>query len=293
MSAGRDLRRLCAEGQVSCLGAFDAISAKLAQRAGGAAIYISGFAASAVRLGMPDLGLMTQTEMAEHVAVICRSAKLPVIADGDTGYGGVHNVQRTVQLWEEAGAAAVHLEDQIFPKRCGHIAGKELIPMIEAQRKIAAACDARRDKDFMIIARTDAVAVSGLDDALARCRAYAKTGADVLFVDAPESREQLKRIGQELGPLGLPLLFNAARTLKSPIVPADELKALGFGIIIYPIEGLLTMMKAVEEAYRALLREGSTDAILPMAHTFRDINEMLDMPAFYEREQGYTDSIAA
>ncbi len=114
-----------------------------------------------------------------------------------------------------------------------------------------------------------------------------------LFVDAPESREQLKRIGQELGPLGLPLLFNAARTLKSPIVPADELKALGFGIIIYPIEGLLTMMKAVEEAYRALLREGSTDAILPMAHTFRDINEMLDMPAFHEREQGYTDNIAA
>jgi methylisocitrate lyase len=287
MTRSAEFRRLLKTPPVVCLGAFDAVSAKLADRAGAKALYVSGYAASAVRLGLPDLGLMSQTEMAAHIGAICSASRCPVIADADTGYGGALSVQRTVQLWEASGAAGLHLEDQVSPKRCGHVAGKELIPLSDMQQKLRAAIAAKRDPDFMVIARTDAVAVSGLDDAVARCRAYAEAGADGLFVDAPETPEQLHRIGEALTPLGLPLLFNAARTFKTPVVPVAEVHRLGFAIVIFPIEALLAAMHAIERTYAGLLVEGTSNVVAKNAASFAELNDMLGMTDFVAREKSF------
>ena len=286
MSRAANFRRLLQGPPVACMGAYDAISAKLAEAAGARALYVSGYAASAVRTGQPDLGLMSQTEMAAHIEAICNATTLPVIADADTGYGGVLSVERTVRLWERAGAAGLHIEDQVFPKRCGHVAGKELIATDEASRKIRAACASRSDPDFFIIARTDAVAVNGIDDAIARCRAFSEAGADALFVDAPESREHLAKIARELGPLGKPLLFNCARTLKSPILSVAELHALGFSLTIFPIEAFLAALSTLRTTYARLVSEGTSDVVAD-AMTFVELNTLLGMPEAMAREKGY------
>lgn len=287
MNSSKELRRLLLAGQVVCLGAHDALTARLAEAAGAQALYVSGFAAAAVRLASPDLGLISQTEMAEHIARICAATARPVIADADTGYGGPLNVQRTVQLWEHAGAAGLHIEDQVFPKKCGHIAGKAVIPVGEMVQKIRAAIDARRDPDFLVIARTDAVAVNGLADAIDRCKHYAETGADVLFVDAPESIDQLEKIARELSSLGKPLMFNCARTMKSPVVHADELARLGFGLIFYPIEAMLTGFEAMQRTYRQLLTQGTTDAVADRMPTFGDFNKFIGLGEHVALEAHY------
>jgi 2-methylisocitrate lyase-like PEP mutase family enzyme len=287
MSRSSDLRRLLQSPPVVCLGAYDALSAKLADRTGAAALYVSGYAASAVRTGLPDLGLMSQTEMAAQIDAICAASTCPVVADADTGYGGLLSVQRTVQLWEKAGAAGLHIEDQTSPKRCGHIAGKELIPVADMQQRLRAARAAKRDPDFLVIARTDAVAVTGLADALDRCRAYAEAGADALFVDAPETMEHVAEVGRILAPLGLPLVFNSARTFKSPIVTVAELHRLGFSMVLFPIEALLAAMHAMRAAYEALLSHGTTDAIADRAVSFADINAIVELDDFVTREKGF------
>ncbi len=205
-----------------CLGAHDAVTAKLAEAAGAPAIYVSGFVASAVVAGQPDFGVLTQTEMFEHIRRICRVTSVPVFADADTGYGGVLDAQRTIELWEEAGASVLHLEDQAMPKKCGHFAGKELIPAEEMQQKLRAMLAARRDPDFFVVARTDAMGVTDLDDAIRRLESYAAVGADGLYVDAPRSVDQLKEIARRLKPLGLPLLFNMVRSGKSPYLTLRE-----------------------------------------------------------------------
>jgi methylisocitrate lyase len=218
---------------------------------------VSGFAASAIVAGQPDFGVLTQTEMLEHIRRICRVTTVPIFADADTGYGGVLDAQRTIALWEEAGVSVLHLEDQAMPKKCGHIAGKELVPPVEMQQKLRAMIEARRDPDFFIVARTDAVAVSGLDDAIERLESYAAVGADGLYVDAPESVEQLREISRRLKPLGKPLLFNMARTGKSPYLSLQEVYELGFDYAICPIEPLLAMHKAVKEMMETFMRNGS------------------------------------
>jgi methylisocitrate lyase len=199
--------------------------------------------------------------MFEHIRRICRVTTLPVFADADTGYGGVHDAQRTIALWEEAGASVLHLEDQAMPKKCGHFAGKQLVPAEEMRRKLRAMLEARRDPDFFIVARTDAVAVSGLDDAIRRLQSYAEVGADGLYVDAPESVEQLKEISRRLKPLGKPLLFNMARSGKSPYLSLKDVYDLGFDYALCPIEPLFAMHKAVKEMMEIFMREGSTNAI--------------------------------
>lgn len=269
------------------MGAHDAVTAKLAEQAGAPAIYVSGFAACAIVAGQPDFGVLTQTEMFEHIRRICRATTLPVFADADTGYGGVLDCQRTIQLWEEAGASVLHLEDQAMPKKCGHFAGKELIPAAEMQQKLRAMLDARRDPDFFIVARTDAIAVTGIKDAIDRLEAYAQTGVDGLYADAPESIEHLEEISRRLKPYGLPILFNMARSGKSPYLSLKEAHALGFAYSLLPIEPMFAMHKAVKEMMETFMREGSTNAIADRLTSFADFNDFVGLSDVVARSEKY------
>lgn len=279
MSRATQFRELLKNPPFVCLGAHDAVTAMLAEQAGATAIYVSGFVASAVVAGAPDFGVLTQTEMFEHIRRICRVTTLPVFADADTGYGGVLDAQRTINLWEEAGASVLHIEDQAMPKKCGHFAGKELISPAEMCQKLRAMLDARRDPDFFIVARTDAVAVTGLEDAIARLKTYAATGVDGLYVDAPESIAHLREIARQLKPLGKPLLFNMARSGKSPYLSLAEVYKLGFDYALCPIEPMLAMHKAVKEMMETFLREGcATNAIADRLTPFDEFNRFIGLP---------------
>lgn len=282
-------RQLLEKPPFVCMGAHDAVTAKLAEQCGAPAIYVSGFVASAIVAGAPDFGVLTQTEMFEHIRRICRVTTVPVFADADTGYGGVLDAQRTIQLWEEAGASVLHLEDQAMPKKCGHFAGKQLIAAEEMQQKLRAMVAARRDPDFFIVARTDAMGVTDLDDAIRRLEAYAAAGADGLYVDAPRSVEQLREIARRLKPLGLPLLFNMVRSGKSPYVTLKEVHALGFDYALCPVEPMLAMHKAVKEMMETFLREGcSTNAIANKLTPFDEFNEFIGLDELVERERHLT-----
>jgi len=272
-------RELLAKPPFVCLGAHDAVTAKLAEQAGAPAIYVSGFVASAIVAGQPDFGVLTQTEMFEHIRRICRVTTVPVFADADTGYGGPLDAQRTIQLWEEAGASVLHLEDQAMPKKCGHFAGKELIPAEEMQQKLRAMLEARRDPDFFVVARTDAMGVTDLDDAIRRLTSYAAVGADGLYVDAPRSVEQLREIARRLKPLGKPLLFNMVRSGKSPYLSLKEVYELGFDYALCPVEPMLAMHKAVKEMMETFMSSGcTTNAIADRLTPFEEFNEFIGLP---------------
>ncbi|HVY06551.1 MAG TPA: isocitrate lyase/PEP mutase family protein [Burkholderiales bacterium] len=288
MSRSRRFRELLKQPPFVCMGAHDAVTARLAEQAGAPAIYVSGFAASAIVAGQPDFGVLTQTEMFEHIRRICRATSLPVFADADTGYGGVLEAQRTIRLWEEAGASVLHLEDQAMPKKCGHFAGKQLVPAEEMRQKLRAMLEARSDPDFFVVARTDAVAVTGLDDAIKRLESYAQVGADGLYVDAPESVDQLKEISRRLKPLGKPLLFNMARSGKSPYLSLKEVHELGFDYALCPIEPLFAMHKAVKEMMQTFLREGcSTNAIADRLTPFDEFNRFVGLQDVVDREKRF------
>lgn len=287
MSRSARFRELLKKPPFVCLGAHDAVTAKLAEQAGAPAIYVSGFAASAIIAGQPDFGVLTQTEMFEHIRRICRVTTVPVFADADTGYGGVLDAQRTIALWEEAGASVLHLEDQAMPKKCGHFAGKQLVPAEEMRQKLRAMLEARRDPDFFIVARTDAIAVTGLDDAIQRLKSYAEVGVDGLYVDAPESVEQLREISRRLEPLGKPLLFNMARSGKSPYLSLKEVHELGFDYALCPIEPLFAMHKAVKEMMEIFMREGSTNAIADRLTPFDEFNRFVGLPEVVAREKRF------
>ena len=272
-------RELLKKPPFVCLGAHDAVTAKLAEQAGAPAIYVSGFVASAIVAGQPDFGVLTQTEMFEHIRRICRVTTVPVFADADTGYGGPLDAQRTIELWEEAGASVLHLEDQAMPKKCGHFAGKELIPAEEMQQKLRAMLEARRDPDFFVVARTDAMGVTDLDDAIRRLTAYAAIGADGLYVDAPRSVEQLKEIARRLKPLGKPLLFNMVRSGKSPYLSLKEVHELGFDYALCPVEPMLAMHKAVKEMMETFMSAGcTTNAIADRLTPFEEFNDFIGLP---------------
>jgi methylisocitrate lyase len=288
MSRSARFRELLREPPFVCLGAHDAVTAMLAEQAGAKAIYVSGFAASAIVAGQPDFGVLTQTEMLDHIRRICRVTTVPIFADADTGYGGVLDAQRTITLWEEAGVSVLHLEDQAMPKKCGHFAGKELVPPEEMRQKLRAMLEARRDPDFFIVARTDAVAVTGLDDAIERLKSYAAVGVDGLYVDAPESVEQLREISRRLEPLGLPLLFNMARSGKSPYLSLQEAYELGFDYALCPIEPLFAMHKAVKEMMETFMRNGcSTNAIADRLTSFDEFNKFIGLSEVVARQERF------
>jgi 2-methylisocitrate lyase-like PEP mutase family enzyme len=275
MSTTQRFRELLkAPGVIRSLGAHDVFTARLIEAAGLETVFIGGFGTSASMLGLPDVGFLTLTEMAEAVRRMAMRVSIPVLADGDTGHGDLHNVARTVREFERAGAAGVLLEDQVTPKRCGHFQGKQVIPTSEMVLKFRAALDARRDAHFTIIARTDARAVEGIDAAIERANRYGETGADVCFIEAPESLEELVRIPREVK---FPLLVNMLSGGVTPILPADELGKMGYKIVVCPIESLLVTATAVQKLIQALLSRGRVDLPAGEMMTFAQIKDLLGL----------------
>jgi 2-methylisocitrate lyase-like PEP mutase family enzyme len=258
MHSGRRLKKaLAGKGLVTAPGVYDMISARIADGLGFSALYMTGYGVSA-SLGFPDAGLLSYTEMVERVAQICQGTATPVICDADTGFGGLLNVERTVQGYERAGAAAIQIEDQVFPKKCGHTPGRRVVPIEQMVRKIEVAAASRSSPDFLIVARTDARTNHGLDEALRRGEAFAKAGADVLFIESPESEAEMATIGKSFD---LPLLANMADGGKTPILPRKRLEEIGYKIAIFPGTGFLAAAKALERVYGALKDRGSSDTL--------------------------------
>jgi len=271
----RRLRQLLQKpGIIRSLGAHDVFTARLIEAAGLETVFIGGFGTSASLLGLPDVGFLTLTEMADAVRRMAQRVSIPVVADGDTGHGDLHNVFRTVREFEQAGAAGILLEDQVTPKRCGHFAGKQVIAVEEMVLKLKAALDARRDPDFVIVARTDAVAVEGIDAAIARANRYGETGADVCFIEAPNSQKELERIPREVR---YPLLVNMLTGGATPILPVAELEKLGYKIVVCPIESLLVAGAAIQRLIQTLLDRGRVDLPAEEMMTFAQVKKILGL----------------
>ena len=278
------LRQLMARpGAIMAPGVADAMNARIVAKHDFEAIYMTGAGTTAVRLGMPDVGLITMTEMADNAGRIAEASGLPLIADGDNGYGGVLNVRRTVQAYERAGVAAIHIEDQVMPKRCGHLSGKTLVPQGEMESKIKAAVDARVDPDFVVIARTDAIAVEGFDAALERAVRYREAGADMLFVEAP-GMEQLPLMQPRLA---APLLYNMASSGKTPFLGRDEIERLGFKLIIYPNWIMLAAIRAANHVLTTLKETGSIASLTGEVANFREFFDLMGMPEVQAMEARY------
>lgn len=249
--------RLKEPGLISAPGVFDMISARLADTMGFDALYMTGYGTVASHLGLPDAGLATYTEMVARVRQITAGTTTPLVADGDTGYGGLLNIDFTVRGYEAAGAHAIQIEDQEFPKKCGHTPGRRVVPLADAVRRIKVAVEARASKDFLIIARTDARTSLGLDEALRRGEAFAKAGADVLFIESPETIEEMTRIGRTFD---LPLVANMVEGGRTPLLDRAELEHLGFKLAIFPASGFLAMAAALKSVYGEILSQGSSKA---------------------------------
>jgi 2-methylisocitrate lyase-like PEP mutase family enzyme len=265
-------------------GCFDGLSARLVQEAGFEAAYLSG-GAVARSMGIPDIGLVTMSETIERAAQVIAVINIPVIADADTGYGNAVNLVRTVREYERVGVAAIHIEDQITPKRCGHLDGKEVISIEEMAKKLEAALAARTDPDFCIIARTDARAVNGLDDAIERGRVFARLGVDALFIEAPQSEEELAEIPRRLP--DIPLLVNVFKGGKTPMLPMERLQAIGYRIAIYPSETQRASIYAMRNALSTLKREGTTESIDDTLTTFKERDRVVGLDDWQKIEKEY------
>jgi 2-methylisocitrate lyase-like PEP mutase family enzyme len=273
MSVRRTLRRLVEpKNGLVVPGAYDGVSTRLVERAGFPAVYMTGYGTSASRLGLPDLGYAGLAEMSDHARNLAGSVSIPLIADADTGYGNALGVRRTVQAYEAAGVAALHIEDQVAPKRCGHLSGHQIVPLAEFAGKIRAAVDARRDPDLMIIARTDAISAVGFDEALRRGEAAAKAGADVLFIEAPRDEAQVERVARAFD---TPLLYNYASGGRSPMLPFPRLRALRYAIIILPVDTLLVATKAMAGFLAALRAGDDVRSLAEHAVPFDEFNALI------------------
>jgi 2,3-dimethylmalate lyase len=272
MSRRADLRRLVsAKNGLVVPGAYDGVSARLVEHAGFPAVYMTGYGASASRLGLPDLGYAGLAEMADHARNLAAAVGIPLIADADTGYGNALNVRRTVQAYEGAGVAALHIEDQVTPKRCGHLSGHQVIPRGEFAGKIRAAADARTDRDLLIIARTDAISAMDFDEALRRAEAAVKAGADVLFVEAPRD-EQVERIARAFD---TPLLYNYAPGGRSPLLPFARLRELGFAIILLPVDTLFVGVRAIADFLAELRKRDDVSSLTDRYIPFSEFNRLI------------------
>jgi methylisocitrate lyase len=276
--ATRRLRRLLEEpGIIRSMGAHDVLTALLIERAGFETVFLGGFGASASLRGLPDLNFLELEEMATAVERMARRISIPLIADGDTGYGGPEEVQECVRAFEAAGAAGILLEDQAFPKRCGHFDGNSVIPAEEMVAKLQAALEARRDEDFVIFARTDARQSEGIDAAIGRINRYCSTGADVAFVEAPQSREELLAIAERVP---YPKFANMLSFGKTPLLTASELEELGFKFVVAPIETLLVAARAIESLAETFLRDGSAAARKEEMMGFEELKEVLELEKY-------------
>jgi 2-methylisocitrate lyase-like PEP mutase family enzyme len=266
-------------------GAANAVAARIIEEVGFPAAYVTGAGIANSFLGAPDIGLLSLTELAQHVAAMREAVALPLIVDADTGFGNALNAARAVKVLERAGASAIQLEDQEFPKRCGHFAGKRVIPARTMAQKVRAACEARLDADFLVIARTDALAVAGIEDALERAQLYIEAGADVTFVEAPRTRADMARIVQ----LPAPQLVNLVAGGLTPMLPRDELARLGFAIALYANAALQAAMQAMMTVLRHLGAHGSLDGVAPLLMDFTERQAIVGKPRYDALEQRYAD----
>jgi len=278
MTDTRIHRILADVGAIALPGAYDALSAKIIERVGFPMAFVSGYSVAATAIGEPDLGLLTQTEMVERARRICGAVSIPVIVDADTGYGNPLNVHRTVSELIAAGAAGCFLEDQRWPKKCGHMRGKRVIEHDEYVQKIRAAVDARAGRDFFIVARTDALAAIGLDEAIARVTAAREAGADASFVEAPRSVDDLAEIGRRAP---APNVANMLEGGKTPLVPTDQLATMGFHIIVYPLSGIFAAAQALDTIYRKLRADATTRGEEGRLMSFADFNALIGVDAKY------------
>ena len=279
------LRSLIAKpGIIQSLGIHDVFSALIAERSGFEMLFIGGFGTSASLYGLPDLNFIAMTEMADAIRRTTAAVTIPIIADGDTGHGDLHNVQHTVRCFERAGAAGMLLEDQVMPKRCGHFGEKQVIEKSEMILKIKAALAAKNDPDFTLIARTDARQVTGLDDAIERMNAYCEAGADVAFIEAPESTEELRTIADQVP---YPLFANMLTGGKTPIHSSDELETMGYKFAVLPIETLMVCARALEDLCTAFKQTGKVDSLAGSAKSFDDLKSMLGV----DKHLGIKDSL--
>lgn len=272
------------ESVILAPGAYDCVSAKIIEAAGFDVCYITGFGIAASVLGKPDWGFVTMTEMVERVQKITEAVTIPVIADGDTGYGNPLNVMRTVAEFEKAGASAIQLEDQVFPKKCGHMEGKQVVQTEEMVKKIKAALAARKDENFLIIARTDARAVLGLEEAIKRGQIYAEAGADIIFVEAPQTHEELAQIA---GSINKPLVANMVERGKTPLLSPEELKSLGYKLVVYPVSALFAATRAIQEVMKRLKAFGGTEHASGQLFGFGEFNRLVAIEKFKELEEKF------
>jgi 2-methylisocitrate lyase-like PEP mutase family enzyme len=266
---------------------YDALGAKLVEQAGFPLTFISGYSVAATHLGLPDFGYLTQTEMVGAAKRVCGAVKIPVIIDADTGYGNALNVIRTVNELIEVGAAGMFLEDQVWPKRCGHMKGKRVIPAEEHVQKIRAAVDARRDRDFFIVARTDARQVNGLEDAIRRCRLYKEAGADALFIEAPRTREELETIAKQLPS---PLVANMLEGGVTPLLTKEELEKIGLQLIVCPLTALYASAKAMKDMFQLIKTAGTTRTALDRLLPFQQFHDVIGLEAYYKLDEQYRTS---
>ena len=269
--------RLAAPPILVAPGVYDALTAHLAERAGFSAVYVSGAAIAYTRLGRPDIGLVAMSEVADTVALIRDRVGSHLIVDADTGYGNALNVARTVRMFERAGATAIQIEDQDFPKRCGHLDNKALIPVQEMAGKIKAALDSRQSRETLVIARSDAIAVEGFEKAMARAVSYREAGADILFVEAPKTREELKRIPPALK--GVPVMANMVEGGKTPSLNTADLQALGFSLVIFPGAIVRAVARTAGEFYESLAANGTSEPFRNRMYDFAGLNEVIGTPA--------------
>jgi 2-methylisocitrate lyase-like PEP mutase family enzyme len=270
-------------------GVFEMFSAKIADRLGFKALYMTGYGISASHLGLADAGLVTYRDMVERARTIAQGTRTPLIADADTGFGGLLNVRETVRGYEAAGVQAIQIEDQETPKKCGHTPNRRVVPLADAVKRIEVAVEARRSDDFLIVARTDARTGLGLPEALRRARAFARAGADVLFVEAPESEEEFKRVGAELAG-SAKLLANMVPTGKSPVVAAEKLKKFGFSIAIYPSAGMGPVCFALQASYEFLLKNGTTEGSAIKSYDMKQLHELVGFPDVWDFEKRHVES---
>ena len=270
-------------------GVYDALTASLATSAGAEAIYLSGAAIAYTRLGRPDIGLVAMTEVVDTISLIRDRVATPLIVDADNGYGNALNMQRTVRMFERAGANALQIEDQSYPKRCGHLDGKQLVSAAEMVGKIKAAVDARTSSDTLIIARTDAIAVEGFRSAIDRAHLYAQAGADVLFVEAPGSKTEMAKLTSELG-ANLPLMANMVEGGKTPVLGAAELEALGFALVIFPGGIVRAIAHAARDFYATLARDGTSAAFRNRMYDFDTLNDVIGTPEMLALGKSYGDA---
>lgn len=277
---------LTSDRLVTAPGVYDLISARLADAQNPAALYMTGYGTVASHLGVPDAGLATYADMVERVRQLAQHTRAPLIADGDTGYGGLLNVQHTVRGYEQAGASAIQLEDQEFPKKCGHTPGRRVVPAVEMAKKVRVAAESRDDPDFLIIARTDARTTHGLDEALRRIALYAEAGADVLFLESPESEAEMERIGREAD---RPLVANMVEGGRTPILPAKRLREIGYRLAIFPATGFLAAAAVLERVYADLIATGSSADCEHTLYSFDAFSRLMGFEAVWAFDRRHAD----